>query len=388
MKKTIHLILVSLLFFSGTIGGKNCYYLTSIDRQFTESNQVGVISASPDHFSSLPVTSPLSIFDKLQREQVEEVLIRLPIDSLLAHKNTDRSFKGTFVYRDQNGQQLEKTISIKPRGKSRRRHCTFPPLRLKFSKNDLEHRGLREKHRSLKLVTHCNLTDAANDNVLKEYLVYKMYNTITPNSLNVRLLKIKYLDTDSPNQLEYYGFLLEDIDALAERLGGVESNTYGKTISEFEPNNVSNFTVFQFMIGNEDWEINARRNLRYIHLEKENQFLLIPYDFDMTGLVAVEYARPNVSLGMQSTTQRFFMGHFTDKKRRKKTLKYFRSKRKEIQRLIKECNDLSSSQKIYMKEYLASFYEIISDPILKSRAIPFGERVPEKSELDGRMRIL
>ena len=43
MKKTIHLILVSLLFFSGTIGGQNGYYLTSIDRQFAESNQVGVI---------------------------------------------------------------------------------------------------------------------------------------------------------------------------------------------------------------------------------------------------------------------------------------------------------------------------------------------------------
>jgi len=331
---------------------------------------------------------PPTIFDRLQTDQVKEVTITLPLDSLVVHKNTDRQFDGTFSYQDQLGQQVKKAISIKPRGKSRRRHCAFPPLRLKFSKKDLAFYGLRKKHRSLKLVTHCNLSESANDNVLKEYLAYKIYNELTENSLNVQLLKIKYVDIHTQKKMEYYGFLIEDIDELAERLGGKEDNSYGKKSDDFIPTNVDYFTLFQFMIGNEDWDIRNRRNLRYIQLEQRTEYLLIPYDFDMTGLVAVEYARPNVSIGMQSVTQRYFMGDFKDKSRRAKTLKHFRSKRKSIYKLIQEFKPLSRSEREYMKDYLVSFYDIVSDPILRSRALPFKNSMPEKTELDGTMSVL
>lgn len=330
----------------------------------------------------------LTIFDQLQSKKVEKVIITLPIDSLMVNKNTNKSFDASFTYWDQNGQAYKKNIKVKPRGKSRRRHCSFSPLRLTFAKEDLRHHGLRDKHRSLKLVTHCNLSESANANVLKEYLTYKIYNQITDYSLQVQLLQITYKDTESSKTMEYYGFLLEDIDALAERLGGKESNTYGKMMTDFEPTNADHFTLFQFMIGNEDWEIPVRRNLKYIHLEQEDQFLLIPYDFDMTGLVAVEYARPNTNLGMQAVTQRFFMGNFKNKVERKKALSHFRSKRKPIYQLIRDCDLLSSTQRVQMREYLNSFFFLIKDPLLLSRALPYGDKMPEKTALDGTMSVL
>ncbi len=342
-----------------------------------------VVSAN----NALASENLLTIFDQLQQEKVEEVIISLPIDSLILNKNTTKSFKGTFTYWDQNGKEYNKIVKVKTRGKSRRIHCEFPPLRLSFSKEDLQYHGLKPKHRSLKLVTHCNFLESANDNILKEYLAYKIYNEITENSLQVQLLKIKYIDSDTNKELVYYGFLLEDIDALAERIGGSELNTYGRMLSDFEPNNTDKFTLFQFMIGNDDWYVPQRRNLRYIHLENQ-QDLLIPYDFDMTGLVAVEYARPNVSLGLRSITQRLFMGDFVNSSRRNKTIKYFQSKRKDIIQLVNDCKLLSESEQRYVKDYLLSFYEIIGDPFLRARAFPTGKRQPKMTALDGTMKIM
>ena len=336
---------------------------------------------------SIAPESSLTIFDQLQQEKVEEVIISLPIDSLILNKNTTKSIKGNFTYWDQSGKEYNKIIKVKTRGKSRRIHCDFPPLRLSFSKADLHHHGLRSEHRSLKLVTHCNLIESAKDNVLKEYLTYKIYNELTENSLQVQLLKIKYIDSNSNKELAYYGFLLEDIDALAERLGGTELNTYGRMLSDFEPINADVFTLFQFMIGNDDWQVPQRRNLKYIHFE-EQQDLLIPYDFDMTGLVAVEYARPNVSLGLKSVTQRLFMGDFVNSSRRGKAIKHFKSKRKNIFQLINTCEVLSEPERRYMKNYLHSFYEIIINPLLRERALPIGNRPPEMTSLDGTMVVL
>ena len=331
--------------------------------------------------------SLMSIFDQLQEEQVEEVTISIPVDSLSLNKNTTKSFEGKFTYWDKQGIQIDKKIKVKARGKSRRRHCEFPPLRLSFSKKDLQHHGLRAKHSSLKLVTHCNYTETANDNVLKEYLTYKLYNEITENSLQVQLLKVRYVDIDSEKELVYYGFLLEDIDALAERIGGAELNTYGRMQADFEPSNIDQFSLFQFMIGNDDWQVPQRRNLKYIHREGKYD-LLIPYDFDMTGLVAVEYARPNVSVGLKSVTQRLFMGDFMNSSRRSKAIKHFQSKRKDMYALIDDCKILSKSERRNMKNYLMSFYEIIGDPTLRERAFPIGDKSPEMTDEDGRMNII
>ncbi len=328
-------------------------------------------------------TSKQTIFDVLQ-EEVKEITITMPFDSVVLNKKTDKSFAGTVSFLGKNSTKYNKSIEVKARGKSRRMHCSFPPLRIEFSKADLKKYGLRSAHRSLKLVTHCNVTANATDNVLKEYLTYKIYNELTENSLQVQLFKINYVDSNDGTTMTKYGFFVEDIDELAERLGGVEDNTFGKLFTDFDPVNANHFALFQFMIGNEDWAIEHRRNVRYIHLEKSNQFLVIPYDFDMSGLVATEYARPNINLGLQCVTQRLFMGDFENRSSRTKALKHFRSKRKMINELINTSELLSTSERTYMKAYVASFFDVIKDSELLSQAIPHGRRTPRKIEFEVR----
>src|SRR5690606_9238581 len=79
-------------------------------------------------------------------------------------------------------------------------------------------------HNKLKLVTHC--LDDKNDgqeNLLKEYLAYKLYNELTDQSYRVQLIRINYVDTKGKvSKIRRYGIIIEDTDEMAERLGGEE----------------------------------------------------------------------------------------------------------------------------------------------------------------------
>jgi len=100
------------------------------------------------------------------------------------------------------------------------RSCPFPPIRLNPQKG--EPRGtVFDGQDKLKLVTHCHDWDSFEQNVLEEYLVYRIYNQLTDVSFRVQLVEITYLDTGGENDpLTRMGFLIENEDAMASRVGG------------------------------------------------------------------------------------------------------------------------------------------------------------------------
>ena len=189
-------------------------------------------------------TEKLTIFNEIQNNSLKSITIHTAIDSILLNKKTDNSYPATFTYTNANGSTIEKSIKIKPRGKSRRLYCSFPPLKISFSGEELLNTGLRKKHRSLKLVTHCNDGYSDNQNVLKELLAYKSYNKLTDNSLDVQLLNVTYKDIHSDITIEKYAILIEDIDELAERMNGKEVEMYGKELIDFDQENANTFSLF------------------------------------------------------------------------------------------------------------------------------------------------
>ena len=87
-------------------------------------------------------------------------------------------------------------IQVKTRGKFRleRKNCSFPPLRLNFPGDGLEG-TVMEGQDKLKLVTHCRDNGTYEQNVLEEYLAYRMYNLFTDLSLRARLARVTYVDS-------------------------------------------------------------------------------------------------------------------------------------------------------------------------------------------------
>ena len=331
------------------------------------------------------VLAKSTIFNEIYSEPLKEITIITAIDSILLNRKTNKSFPATLTFTDAKGKIREKSIKLKARGKSRRLYCSFPPLKISFSGKELLANGLRKQHRSLKLVTHCNDGLSANRNVLKEFLAYKMYNELTENSLRVQLLKVTYQDINSDYSMDKYAILLEDIDELAERMDGKELEAFGKSINEFDQSNANVFTLFQFMIGNADWKIRTQSNVKFIQSNVNNVLTLVPYDFDSSGMVAPEYARPFNSLGLNSMKQRLFMGQFTSKTARKETVSFFKDKRVNLYSLVKNFKLMDYATRNETKEYLDAFYQIINTRMFLDKAVPVGKRVPETSDPDGAM---
>ena len=146
--------------------------------------------------------------------------------------------------------------------------------------------------------------DVSRDLVFREYLTYKLYNELTPNSLRVQLVKITYLDKSNPDyRLTRYGFLIEDEEEFSWRTAATVKEQMGLKPTELSPSHEKLAALFQYMIGNTDWSVEMRRNLEILE-KPDGKLVPVPYDFDFSGIVSAPYARPNVDVGQKRVGER------------------------------------------------------------------------------------
>ena len=67
--------------------------------------------------------------------------------------------------------------------------------------------------------------------------------------------------------------------------------------------------MFEYMIGNTDWEIAMLRNVRLVKAPESGKTLLVPYDFDFSGLVSAPYSSPSSETGLKTVRDRFLMSN-------------------------------------------------------------------------------
>jgi len=311
-----------------------------------------------------------SIFDQmtLSSNEVLEFTLTTDLQNLITNKNTDEYQPAFIEVTDANKNMVKHQLKVKPRGKYRRRICNFPPLKLNFSKKELINQGLNPEFDKLKLVTHC--TDKkvdAKDNVLREYLTYQIYNKLTDNSFRTQLVKIKYVDLHNSSEvLTRYGFLIEDKDEMAMRLNGEICDCHGikeDMISQV-PHNL--MAMFQYMIGNEDWSASMLRNIKAVQLftggMRDN--IVVPYDFDFSGLVDAPYAIPDLDLKHKTVKQRHFLGDFKDENTLEAMSNHFLAKKKDILQTVKAFKLLSLNSRLEIDIYLKEFFSILENEAL------------------------
>ena len=300
-----------------------------------------------------------SIFSEISHAEVVEVTMTTDLEMLEANIRTNNLQPASFSFVGKDGQTVSKQVEIRPRGKSRRSSCSFPPLKVRFSKEELDGEGYAP-YRSFKMVTHC-LDDrsVAKENVLREYLSYKMYNALSEKSYRVQLLDITYIDSKKPKKkLRRYGFIIESTREMASRWDAEEcKECYSPVRETISASDENKFAVFQYMIGNEDWNMTALRNLKLVKPKDGSAMFPVPYDFDASGMVDAPYARPNVDLKLKSVKDRVFMGWTPDTQQMKATLAHFERKRPQLEAVISEFELLSRSVRSEMLEYLGGFYE-------------------------------
>lgn len=305
---------------------------------------------------SLPAFSH-TIFDELHYAEVLKVTLEFDLRQIRDDAELREYQTAVLRYQDREGTEREWLLKVKARGKFRLENCDFPPLRLKFSKEELERRGYDE-HNKLKLVTHCLDARAyGRDYVLREYLTYRFLNELTPNSYRVQLVQITYQDSEKKSrQLVRWGFILEDTDELAERIGGEECDCYGLHFDQLPAENAATLQLFQFMIGNADWDLPSLRNVKSIRLKDSRAVVVVPYDFDFSGFVNAYYALPNPNLDQSSVRERILVGPSPQQEELRDACQRFVSRKQEFVRLINSMDQISRDSRNDCIDYLESFF--------------------------------
>lgn len=299
------------------------------------------------------------LFDFLYEDEPIEVTIAVHLDSILEGRRTNDYQDGTFSFSRAN-QSFDLEVKVRVRGRFRRTRCDFPPLKLNFAKEELEAHGWSD-YDKMKLVTHCDeVTYKGNTNLLKEFLVYKMYNQVTDYSYRVQLLKVTYLNLDSGKSITRYAFLLEPTRQLEDRIKAKEcDDCHNLEADSFDLVGENRLAMFQYLIGNEDWSTQSLRNVKIMQPNSGSGVHIIPYDFDFSGLVATEYAIARRELGLKSIKDRYFLGYAVHREVINQNIVHFQSRKQDLLALVDGFEELPKRTRKEVAYYIQDFFDCL-----------------------------
>ncbi len=291
------------------------------------------------------------------------VVIETDLSKLISNKHKENEvFPATFKIQTRGNSTIKADIDLSARGHFRRETCYVPPLKLKFDKDSTSPTAALK---SLKLVSACNTYGDFDQYVLKEFLVYKIYNLLTEKSLRVRLLSVEYKDNvGGGKNMESNAFLIEDLDDAAKRVNCKEWKNNSIPQETTDRMQMTLVAMFQYMIGNTDWSVSAGHNIKLIVTRSEEVIrpYAVAYDFDFSGLVNTNYSNPDPNLNIQSVRERLYRGFTRTMDELNIVLQKFNDQKENIYSLVNNFSLLSSRNKKNMLDYIDDFYSTIKNP--------------------------
>ncbi|MDX1478786.1 MAG: hypothetical protein R3301_13830 [Saprospiraceae bacterium] len=239
-----------------------------------------------------------SAFDLFASDSVLHVRLTTDLKLLVKQKDVEIYQPATLeLFRP--GDTLVREVLIRARGNIRKQVCYYPPIRIKFSKHDYS-------YNKVKWVNACRDTEAYDQMLLKEFLAYRLFATLTHKSFRTHVLQVEYVDSgrDSASFVQH-AFVIEPAESLADRLGGRVHEPRVLREEYMDPEQLALFTMFQYMIANTDWNFSNRHNMEIITSPETQTLLPIPYDFDYSGFVHPPYAVPHETVPIESVSQRY-----------------------------------------------------------------------------------
>lgn len=300
-----------------------------------------------------------------------EITITAPITTLMRKRSNEEDLSGQLSYEDQDSAAVVLDVGIRARGRFRRDRdvCLFTPLRLNFKKGKTRE-TLFERTDKIKLVTHCrDKSQRYSQGVLREYLAYRILNTMTDKSFRVRLLQVTYVDSESKGgDRVNFGFLIEPDELLARRLGMKVLDIGGTGIDTLDARHANLTSVFQYLIGNTDFSpIRGAEGESCCHNHvlmggETGDLLSVPYDFDMSGFVNAAYAVPNARFKIRSVRSRLYRGRCVNNNYLDNTLQAYRDRKQDIYQLLNDLEHLTNKTRKQLVRYVDAFYATLDDP--------------------------
>ena len=301
-----------------------------------------------------------------------KAVLTAPVSQAYAMKKRDvRTYlPGHWTYTTTDGYTHKLEVSIRTRGKFRRRNCRLPPLQLNFRKKQNDGTDFSGQDK-LKLVSPCKSRSNDQQRLLLEYLAYRTLEILTDHSLKTRMFRLTYIDTDERKKpWTHLVFLVESEEEMADRLGLDVVKVPRINRSELNTERTELIEMFQYLIANTDFSVragpegsNCCHNMQLLGVkDADGGVIPVPYDFDWSGLVDAPYAVPGENLPINSVRQRLYRGRCESADRVSLTIEKFLEKRSEITQLYENFEQLDDKHKKNALKYIDDFFEILTDP--------------------------
>jgi hypothetical protein len=324
---------------------------------------VGVVSLFVSMtISVLPAAAGDALFAD---DAIFELTIRAPFSSLMRQSDDLPDVAGSLELDD--GTTI--TMTCNKYGISRLRECHLASLKITIEEKDVLGTPF-EGRRTLRLVTPCRLGGSFDRYTMLEYLVYKSYAEITEPALRVRLVRVRFLDSEKPARSETgYAFFVEDIGRAAARNDRVWLDIEQQEYEDLDAAQFTLMALFQYMVGNTDWSAvrgppggRCCHNVAVFGGEGIDHNEALPFDFDQAGLVDSPYAVPDESLGIRRVTERVYRGRCEDSEHLPAAVAVFNAHRSEIEALFGRHDLPYADARGKALKYIDGFYTTVNDP--------------------------
>lgn len=293
--------------------------------------------------------------------------------------DTTTAHPAQLSYRSTQGETVTLPVKLQVRGNFRKlwNNCSFPPLYLDVPKKKARPTVFAHQDK-LKLVTHCE----GEEYVVREYLVYRLYNLLTDYSFRARLCRVSYVDSTGKRPTETrWGVLLEDESSLVKRNKGLPNKLRQISMAGMDSLHMATLAVFEYLIGNTDWSVPYRHNIRLLTVPTIKDPVPVPYDFDQSGIVDAFYASPSQNIGTTSVRERVYRSIAYPTALFRQVFDRYNQLKPQIYALYANNPHLDS---VYVKrtlQYLDEFYAVINNPVKVSLGRVPGSEVAKKPKV-------
>ncbi len=304
----------------------------------------------------------LALFEE---EYLLEVSLRFDVSKFVKKAERDQSIDGIMTMHFSQTDSLESKVTLKYRGQSRFERCRYPPTRITFKKPlyEVPDSGRIKK---MKLVNQCQQGSVYGDYVIREYLVYKLYNVLTDTSFRARLISLNFIDSENKRKtITQYGILIEPEGLLEHRLNMLEVRTKTLSMRHMYPHMIDRIAIFNYMVSNWDWSVAGQHNISVftsLNPELAGLGIPVPFDFDLTGVVNADYAIPPPGLGIETNRDRMFLGICRTREAYQGELMAFLEKKEEFYSIVTNFPYLSKAEKRDIIVFLDQFFDQLEKP--------------------------
>lgn len=300
-----------------------------------------------------------------QSDEPMVLTLSMDIGRVFENRESKEIHEAELSYAGTNGETRSLPVNVQVRGHFRKdkNNCDFPPLRLIFSDTPTSN-TVFDGQNKIKLVTHCrSRLDLYEQNVLKEYLAYKLYNLFAEESYAVRLAYFTYADVKGKfDTIRKIGFFLEPTDHMAQRNGCERLEVSNIHQTKTHKHKTAVMAVFQYMIGNTDWSVWVQHNTVLLTEKGSTVPIVIPYDFDWSGLVNPPYAVPSEFLPIENVRTRLYRGFCKPDADLQLALDEFRHRKDEIYQTCNNVPLLAEKELKKVVKYMDDFFKVIENP--------------------------